>query len=188
MGVTSSYVLFVVYSHLQAVLVLCRGLFTPGHNDAASRVHDNVHGAALRQHAGGSSLVDSFGQVPAMASIFSSLIGPQLGHPDEYKILGLLLLLRPKCHPIALVTAVPAGSLISPERLNPLPRSRDLMNVKDIEYLAFKRSLYILQSICVCFTLLSSVHQPASMVVYGYAIGSVMGDLSQYKTYISDRA
>lgn len=177
MGVTSSYVLFVVYSHLQAVLVLCRGLFTPGHNDAASRVHDNVHGAALRQHAGGSSLVDSFGQVPAMASIFSSLIGPQLGHPDEYKILVLLLLLRPKCHPTALVTAVPAGSLISPERLNPLPRSRDLMNVKDIESLA-----------CVCFTLLSSVHQPASMVVYGYAIGSVMGDLSQYKTCISDRA
>ena len=47
----------------QAVLVLCRGLFTPGHNDAASRVHDNVYGAALRPQADGYSLAASYAQV-----------------------------------------------------------------------------------------------------------------------------
>lgn len=55
--------------------MLCRGLFTPGHNDAASRIHDNVHGVALRPHAGGSSLVDSFAQVPAPVSILSAFVG-----------------------------------------------------------------------------------------------------------------
>ncbi|CAM9474243.1 unnamed protein product, partial [Laminaria digitata] len=47
----------------QSVLILCRGLFTPGHNDAASRVYDNVHGAALRSEEGGYSLVGSFEEV-----------------------------------------------------------------------------------------------------------------------------
>lgn len=47
----------------QSVLILCRGLFTPGHNDAASRVYDNVHGAALRLEEGGYSLAGSFEEV-----------------------------------------------------------------------------------------------------------------------------
>lgn len=46
----------------KAVLVLCRGLFTPGHNDTASRTQDNVHGAALRSQEG-DSLAEAFAEV-----------------------------------------------------------------------------------------------------------------------------
>lgn len=45
------------------MLVLCRGLFTPGYNKEASRVHDNVHGVALRQEQGGRPLEESFAEV-----------------------------------------------------------------------------------------------------------------------------
>ena len=47
----------------QAVLVLCRGLFTPGHNKEPSRVHDNVHGCALRHEHGGYPLEEAFAEV-----------------------------------------------------------------------------------------------------------------------------
>lgn len=48
---------------MQAVLILCRGLFTPGYNSAASRVYDSVHGAALRREEGGYSLAGAFAEV-----------------------------------------------------------------------------------------------------------------------------
>ncbi|CAM9778016.1 unnamed protein product [Ectocarpus fasciculatus] len=47
----------------ESVLVLCRGLFTPGHNKEPSRVHDNVHGVALRQEHGGYPLEEAFSEV-----------------------------------------------------------------------------------------------------------------------------
>eukprot|EP00903_Cladosiphon_okamuranus_P013411 g12496.t1 len=47
----------------EAVLVLCRGLFTPGHNKEPSRVHDNVHGCALRGEHGGYPLEEVFAEV-----------------------------------------------------------------------------------------------------------------------------
>lgn len=52
--------------HCEQVLVtLCRGFFTPGHNNRASRNHDNVHGAALRPEFGGYSLAETFAEVGA---------------------------------------------------------------------------------------------------------------------------
>lgn len=47
----------------QAVLIFCRGLFTPGHNDGASKVNDNVHGASLRKQHGGYSLAEAYAEV-----------------------------------------------------------------------------------------------------------------------------
>lgn len=48
----------------KALVVLCRGLFTPGYNEAASGVTDNVHGAGLREQQGSaSSLTDVFAEV-----------------------------------------------------------------------------------------------------------------------------
>ncbi|CAM9485102.1 unnamed protein product [Ectocarpus sp. 6 AP-2014] len=47
----------------ESVLVLCRGLFTPGHNKEPSRVHDSVHGVALRQEHGGCPLEEAFSEV-----------------------------------------------------------------------------------------------------------------------------
>lgn len=52
-----------VFNQAQAVLVLCRGLFTPGHNKEPSRVHDNVHGCALRVEHGGYPLEEAFAEV-----------------------------------------------------------------------------------------------------------------------------
>lgn len=43
--------------------MLCRGLFTPGHDGGASRDYDNVHGAAMRSNAGGYPLAISFAEV-----------------------------------------------------------------------------------------------------------------------------
>ncbi len=43
--------------------MLCRGLFTPGHNKEPSRIHDNVHGCALRQEQGGYPLEETFAEV-----------------------------------------------------------------------------------------------------------------------------
>ncbi|CAM9985288.1 unnamed protein product, partial [Hapterophycus canaliculatus] len=47
----------------ESVLVLCRGLFTPGYNKEASRVNDNVHGVAVRHEQGGCSLEEAFAEV-----------------------------------------------------------------------------------------------------------------------------
>lgn len=68
---------------MQSVLVLCRGLFTPGYNKEGSRVHDNVHGVALREEQGGGSLEEAFAEVSQRVLValvrtaYSSLLLPR---------------------------------------------------------------------------------------------------------------